>query len=260
MQTRNKTERNAERGYALMLALGLLGISMLLLASAVRWTANEAVLTSRNNLYNASVAAAEAGTERVIAQIDRDFIYQSINPDLGAYSALIPVQSTWPVQFRYRDADGNPDQSDVLSLGATVVTNLDSEFTGLYGLVAPYQVIAQAETLDQPFEIRARVSQTFQLARIPIFQFAIFYSLDLEANPGATMIINGKVHSNGDIYSAPPASLTYRDAVMAVGRIYNKRHANDPTAPKRNRPLKTKAPSRSARSRCRSAPTTAPPP
>lgn len=230
MRIRFHVGRSRQHGYALMLALGLIAIALLLLASAARWTANESALTARNNLYNTTVAAAEAATERVLAQMARDFIYQSVNSDLATYRALVPNQSSWPVQFEFSDDAGAAGQTEVRSLGTTVVTNLNSEFAGLYGLATPYRVTSQAQTLDQPFEVQARVTQDFQLARIPIFQFAIFYTMDLEINPGAAMIVTGKVHSNGDIYTAPPASLTYRDAVMSVGRIYNNRHADDPTS------------------------------
>jgi len=73
------------------------------------------------------------------------------------------------------------------------------------------------------------VRQELQLASIPVFQFAIFYSMDLEVNPGPVMKITGKVHSNGDIYSSPGASLEYMDAVTAVGNVYNSRMTNDPS-------------------------------
>ena len=35
---------------------------------------------------------------------------------------------------------------------------------------------------------------------IPIFQFGVFYNLDLEINPGATFTVSGRVHCNTNIY------------------------------------------------------------
>ena len=212
-----------------MLTLFLIGVSLLVMASAIKWTSTESFLTARNNLYNTTVAGAEAATERVLAQMQRDFIYQSVNPDLSAYSVLLPAQGAWPVQFDFSDGAGNTDRTRVLSRGPSLVTNLDSEFAGLYGLVSPYQVISRAKPLNQAYDLAATVSQEFQLARIPIFQFAIFYTMDLEINPGAPMTVTGKVHGNKDIYTAPPASLVYADDVTAVGSIFNNRHPNDPT-------------------------------
>ena len=75
----------------------------------------------------------------------------------------------------------------------------------------------------------AAVEQDFQLACIPVFQFAIFYTMDLEINPGAPMKVTGKVHSNGNLYSAPPSTLEFAQSVDAAGRIYTNRAPYDPT-------------------------------
>ena len=64
---------------------------------------------------------------------------------------------------------------------------------------------------------------------VPVFQFAIFYTMDLEINPGAPMKVTGKVHSNGNLYSAPPSSLEFAQSVDAAGSIYNRRAPYDPT-------------------------------
>ena len=161
--------------------------------------------------------------------MNRDFVYQSVSTDLNTYRTLLPAQSGWPVQFDYSDGAGNANRTRVQSSCPSVVANLDSEFRGLYGLLAPYRVASRAVPLDQSYDLAATVQQDFQLARIPIFQYAIFYSIDLEINPGAAMVVSGKVHSNGKIYVAPPASLQFKDVVTAVSTIENNRHPNDPT-------------------------------
>ena len=228
--TRCKTPPRNETGYALLVTLGFLGIMLILLASVVAWTSNESGMTARNNLYNSSVAAAEAATEMVIAQMDRDFVYQSVNADLDQYRNLTPgpLQGDWPVTFEFSDGSGNAGQTGVISLGPAVVTNLNSQFAGLYGLVAPYRVTAQARALNQLYNASAAVCQDIQLASLPVFQFAIFYTMNLEINPGPAMIITGKVHSNGNIYTAPVSNLEYRDYVTYSGAIFNNRDPSDP--------------------------------
>ena len=229
MQTRIPAPRPAERGYALVLTMCMIGVALLVLAGTVRWTSTESGLTARNNLYNTAVAGAEAATERVLAQMNRDFIYQSVATDLNTYRGLLPAQSGWPVQFNFSNGAGTANQTGLQSLGASTVTNLNSEFAGLYGLVAPYRVVSRAAPVNQFYDLAATVQQDFQLAIIPIFQYAIFYSIDLEINPGADMIVTGKVHSNGKIYAAPAASLEFKDVVTAVSTIQNNRHPDDPT-------------------------------
>ena len=228
-QSSKYRSRPGERGYALMLTMCLIGTSLLIVASTVKWTVTEAGLIARNNLYNTTVAGAEAATERVLAQMDRDFVYQSVNADLNTYRVLLPAQGGWPVQFAYSDGAGAANRTRVESLGASVVADLDSEFMGLYGTVAPYRVVSRATPLNQGYNLSATVQQDFQLASIPIFQYAIFYSIDLEINPGAAMVVSGKVHSNGKIYVAPPASLEFEGVVTSVSTIENNRHPDDPT-------------------------------
>ncbi|HZL42185.1 MAG TPA: hypothetical protein VFD66_02760 [Verrucomicrobiae bacterium] len=219
-----------DAAYALLVTMGVVGMMLVLLASVLAWGARESSLTTRNNLYNASLAAAEGATEMVIAQMNRDFLCQSVNADLGFYRNLTPgtIQGTWPLQFEFGDGAGDVNQTGVISLGPATVTNLNSQFAGLYGLVMPFRITAQARMLRQMYDVPVAVSQHIQLAAIPVFQFAIFYTLNLEINPGPQMIITGKVHSNGTIYTAPVSGLEYRDFVTAAGMIINNRDPNDP--------------------------------
>src|SRR5439155_26229430 len=54
---------------------------------------------------------------------------------------------------------------------------------------------------------------------IPVFQFAMFYNVDLEVEPGPNMTVTGRVHSNSDLYQNPGATLTYQSAVTVAGDI-----------------------------------------
>ena len=67
----------------------------------------------------------------------------------------------------------------------------------------------------------------------PVFQFAIFYNLDLEINPGTAMTIKGHVHSNGNIWTTGSSSsqlMTYAGLVDTSQAIYYTRSPNDPQA------------------------------
>ena len=68
---------------------------------------------------------------------------------------------------------------------------LISQYQGLRGYAATFRVKADAQDTEAGHDIIGAVQQDLQLAMIPIFQFTIFYSMDLEVNPGATMNIGG---------------------------------------------------------------------
>jgi hypothetical protein len=68
--------------------------------------------------------------------------------------------------------------------------------------------------------------QFFRLAQaLPIFQFAIFYNMDLEICAANTLAISGPVWSNGGLWSGS-TTITFASYVSAVGLATNT--ANDP--------------------------------
>ena len=219
----------SRQGYALLLVMVLAAASILVYSSAANWTAASTRLNDRNNTYNCAVAAAEAATEVVLGYMTRDFFNQTYDPSrLSYYGSFIPTPD-WAAAYLFTDGAGNPNATWVQSSATMVMTNLDSQFTGLYGLAYSCAVRGNARPLGTGYDMAAAVQQNFQLACIPIFQFAIFYTMDLEINPGAAMKVTGKVHSNANLYSAPPASLEFAQSVGAAGRIYTNRAPYDPT-------------------------------
>lgn len=214
-------------GYALISVLMMAAIGLCIYAATHAWISTTTTLNERNNIYNRSLSAAEAASERVVSYVARDFLNQSFDPaSLNSYRALVPVDD-WAADYRFSDAEGHDGQTGVTSSTTMVTTNLESQFKGLYGLVYTCKVTGQAEPLNTSFDVRAAVQQDLQLASIPIFQFAIFYSMDLEINPGPVMTITGKVHSNADMYLAPQTGLRFLDDVGATGRIFFHRHEVD---------------------------------
>jgi hypothetical protein len=229
----NTANRNRTRkGHILLFVLVASAISLLLLGSMLQWTSVSSQITERNNEYNRAVAAAEAATETVLARMDRDFLSQSIDyANLEPYRALVPdaaLTSGWPVQYQFSDTSGVVNRSSVLGFGQTVSTNLGSELAGLYGLAFPCRLTANARRIGGGYGVPAAVQQDFQLVAIPVFQFAVFYAVDLEICPSPLMKITGKVHSNASIYAAPVTGLEFVDTVTAVGKIINDRMPDDP--------------------------------
>lgn len=238
MQTIPVLTRASQRGHALVLTMVYVGISLLLLASIIGRTSSNAVVTERNNAYNRAVTAAEAATETVLAKMFNDFVNQSIDySKLNPYRVLTPstfLPAGWPAEYEFSDRSGNVNRTDVTSTGPSVATNLDGQFSGLYGIVFPFRVASNARHLATPFpastghDVSAAVQQDFQLACIPVFQFMCFYTMDLEINPSPLMVLSGKVHGNADIYVAPVTGLEFKGDVGAVGHIYNDREKDDP--------------------------------
>jgi hypothetical protein len=242
MKKRLKQPKRSDRGYALLITIVFVGIALLLLGSVMNWTNSSAIQTERNNLFNMSTAAAEADTEFVIAQMTRDFFNQSLQPTnyyIPLYiTAANQTNYNWPVKFSFSDGAGNANQTSVSTVPVnyttnwTVITAVNSAYIGLWAAVANCTVISTATPINQPYSVPATVQQQFQLCSIPIFQFAIFYNMNMEICPGANMTINGKTHVNGQIWADPGTSLTFKDMVETTTNniIYSRNTNDDPQA------------------------------
>jgi hypothetical protein len=218
MQTISRTARRNAGGYALTLTIILAGVMLMVFASMLLWVSSNSTVTLRNNQFNMSQAAAEAATERVLSQMDRDFISQSIS-NASVYQSLPGTisQSGWPIQYEFGDGT-NYNGSIVVSLG-TPTTNtvpLNSQYTGLYGLEQDCTLIAFATPTNQPQNVPAEIIEAVQFASIPLFQFAIFYNINMEICPGSAMTINGPVYCNQSIWEGSD-NATFSSTVTAVG-------------------------------------------
>jgi hypothetical protein len=79
------------------------------------------------------------------------------------------------------------------------------------------------------YSFTATNSQEFfrYLQSYPVFQFNIFYNVNLEIDPGAAMTINGLILCNADIW-AGSSTLTFFADVFVVGQVFT--NGTDPFA------------------------------
>jgi len=213
------SSQSRKRAFALFWTLMFIGISLVTFGSIMYWVASSSKQAQRNNLFTTDEVAAEAATETVFAQMDRDFLYQSLNPDITAYNKLLPNMTNWPVHFVFSDTNGVTNQISIYEgTNSGVLQSLGSEFGGLQGFPQPVTITATATATNQAFSVPATVSQMINFAYIPAFQFAIFYNIDLEIDPGASMPIVGAVFSNGGIWSGTD-NLNYYSAVESAETV-----------------------------------------
>jgi hypothetical protein len=218
-----------------MAVLFFAAASFLILGAALDWCMTNAKLTDRNNQYYNTTAAAEAATEKVLASVGRDYAAQGealVFVNLANYRNLIPTAAENPewAKYFFSDGTGNPNQTYVQRISAAPsFVALSSKYRGLYGIASTYRIVSNARMLGTANAINLGVKQDIQLASIPVFQFAIFYNMDMEINPGPNMNVTGRVHGNANINAQPVNTLTFMSHVTAVGSIIHDKHTNDPT-------------------------------
>ena len=221
-------------GYALAFVLIFSAIGLSLLAGLMVRSSVNSSLTRRNNQYFVAVEASEAATEKVVAELSSDFLSQgasTVSGKMSAYHSRTPVpgeNSRWS-KFVFKDTKGNKDATEVDVVSTWATSPLISQYQGLSGYAATYRITSYAQNLNGGSKITGAVQQDLQLATVPVFQFAIFYNLDLEICPGPNMTITGRVHSNGNIYAQPQAQLIFQNDVTSAASIFAAKSPNDPS-------------------------------
>ena len=222
MKIARKTLEWKRKGYALLITVVFIAIALSLLAGLMAWTGGGTLQIERNNLYRSSTGAADAATSLAMAHMWRDFYNQVYNP-AGSYTGYLPNQSNWPVKFFFNDGSGTQNQTGVdmePPNGTTTWQSLNAfgaPYSGLSAFVEQCKVTSMATTSNQLYQVSATVQQKFDLAAIPIFQFAVFYNLNMEIDPGAAMTITGPVFSNEGIWARGLG--TYYSSISAVGMV-----------------------------------------
>ena len=224
-----------QRGYALILVIVLASIALATMVGALSWCATNTTLNQRNNQYYRTVGAAEAATEKVLTHMMDDYMREG---DLGnfnhlsEYSTFVPTSTEdfrW-TNYAFSDGQGNANKTFVQYVPPSVFRVLDSQYRGLYGYASDYRIVSNARELQANFSLTAAVRQDLNMATIPLFQFAIFYNMELEINPGADMSVTGPVHANTNIYTQPSAVLTFQSDVTSAGDIIRDKKSTDPSS------------------------------
>jgi Tfp pilus assembly protein PilX len=199
---------NSERGMASLIALIMVAM-LTLLGLAALTTSDDEVSIAGNELQETrAFYAAEAGLEKAAAALQSEF-------DTTGMPPLIMPSGSETINnclVTYNSSDNGPATQDVLSNGTLV---------GLHALVKSFTMTSIAS--NSSYNATVQVSQTFEAALVPIFQFAVFYNNDLEIAPGPAMILAGRVHTNGDMWLQSDNSLRMDSYTTAAGHIFHGR-------------------------------------
>ena len=131
----------------------------------------------------------------------------------------------------FDDGNGHSGQTYVQRAAGTNYIVLDATYAGLKGFASTYTIVSHATDTASPQNVTGGVLQQLQLARIPIFQFAMYSSGEMEISCGQPFDITGRVHSNGELYVEPDNSLTFESSVTAVQSILFQRDPLDTRGP-----------------------------
>lgn len=207
--------------------LALLSGSMLLYSMSER-RSNERLrllLRARNMAENVAVYAAEQLTTKL-------YRLRSSSPIAfltGSNLIHLPPDSVLDTEFS-DPTDVEVRAGLVSSTGLVFVdpadtANAGNPNIGLYVSTSSVPIIAKSTMRHSALgSITSQAEQDLQVAMIPLFQFGMFYNMDLELFPGQNLVITGPVHTNGRLLArgevGGSATITFSDRVTAAEGLY----------------------------------------
>jgi len=213
-----------KRGYILLMVLVLVGVSLMSLAGIYMYSCTNSKLGQRANDYYSALGAAEAATEKVMAQATADFRNYGAGylvQQLDSYRHAIPTANESGVwtNFHFMDLAGADDRTEVQYIASPDFVPLGGSYGQLKAFKDKVRILSNARTLATVNPVVGSVYQDIELTKIPVFQWAIFYNLILEFTPQPPMVIYGPVHCNTNIYMNPQGTLDFMNDVTSSGTI-----------------------------------------
>ncbi|HUJ71481.1 MAG TPA: hypothetical protein VLZ30_04515, partial [Verrucomicrobiae bacterium] len=199
MFTSRSSYRRNDSGIALIATLLILALLLALVAAMTTSIVSDIGLRGVYNRATAGFYAAESGLDAGMGGYRDLFLNFQIPSSSNFQPQTISVGNR---TVTYTLADRNPTPG----IPTSVQIPYGQVFGGLNAQQYLYTVNSAAT--NSLGDTEASVGAEFQVGYIPLFQFIAFYANDLEIDPGATMNLNGRVHTNGNLYLGPDANLT----------------------------------------------------
>ncbi len=218
------------RGSALIITMAYIAVLSLLLAGLMQWAGTENVQIVRRTERIQSLYGAEAAVRRSMAQIKNLMVGQYplsgymanyVAPSTADLANLNPPSSVAGLSQSSFTGISNyyPSSTSTNVFVRTLIPTTSTDpFAGLTSSRAT--VICQATAIQNGrFNIPQTVRQELFIDYIPIFQYAVYYNGDMELFNGPNMIIDGKVHVNGNFYFNNHGSIDIRDNLTLSGDL-----------------------------------------
>ena len=191
--------RDDESGVALIATLLILGLLLALSAAMTTSIVSDTQLRGAYDRSTSGFYAAESGLDAGMGGY-RDLFLAFKVPTSSDFQAKTLTVGKRTVTYSLADRNPTP------GIPTSVPIPPGQAFGGLNASQYYYTVTSAATNTAGDTE--ATVGAEFEVGYIPLFQFVAFYSNDLEIDPGAAMTLNGRVHTNANLYLGPDNNLT----------------------------------------------------
>ncbi len=194
---------HSKRGSALLVTVGIIMILAVLAGSMINYGVQERKLNERHRLLlrarNMSENVSVYAAEQLTVKLSRLRTTQQMAFTTGSNQIYLPPDSVMSTGFT-GPSDVEVYAGITSSSALAEVTDVADNYFSLYVSRATAPVISKAYATHASIgTLTAYTQHDIQLSLVPLFQFAIFYNIDLEFSPGVDMTITGPVHTNGNL-------------------------------------------------------------
>ena len=207
-----------QSGIALLTTLLLMVLMSSMLVGFVLLINSGQKLSGMNNDYGKAFYSAEAGMEKLTADLGTLFD-ANYAPPKAQVDALQTAPPALP-GVTFVNGDGTPGYTitstnpvDANGNYLPTVTQIASgTYQGMTALATPYVLSVTART-NSGSEVK--LQRTTQTVGIPMFQFGVYCDADCSFFAGPNFNFGGRTHTNGNLFLASGATLTMSQNVTA---------------------------------------------
>ncbi len=196
------------RGMSTFIALMMMIMLTMIGVAAIKLANDEIDIAGNEMDEMQAFYAAEAGLERAASALQLAYVATNNPP------SVLPAgsESLNGCVAAYTTTTNGSSSQEVLTQGT---------LAGLNALVQSFTIVSTATSNVDSSQVQ--LSQEFECALVPIFQFAVFYGNDLEIAPGPDMTLLGRVHSNGNLWLQSGANLYMDSYITCSGNLLHGR-------------------------------------
>ncbi|HVT71513.1 MAG TPA: hypothetical protein VHD61_00125 [Lacunisphaera sp.] len=220
------------RASALITVVFLIAIMAILTASMLRYSGSEQRGNERNRLIlrakNMAENIAIYGASQLTTKLYRLASVPVMHfPWTGTSRNRLYMPPDSVMTTAFTSPSNCEMRAGILSVDSTynLVTDTTDPNYGLQVRTAMVPIITKATATHTALgSVTAYTEQDMEMALTPLFQFGMFYNMDMELYPSATFSISGPVHTNNRLMAHPDAaatiSITFQNRVSIAEGLY----------------------------------------
>jgi Tfp pilus assembly protein PilX len=223
--------RRPQRGSVILVVLIFTTVLSLIAGSLLSYTLTERRLNHSNRLRFQAKNATEAALEYAAAETrtrltrnlnfaSNEFVSAPITAHETRLKKLLPSKANKYNSVAWRDVELWASQISDPVRKFIDPSNAGNDFDPLRGQTVGAQSVrflATARAADAVAENMGYATQSIEIRDAALFNYAIFYNLDMEFHPGPNMTVVGPVHANESSYLTEGGGLKFTDVVTTAG-------------------------------------------